>query len=825
MCIPIRPFRLALASILILFCTIPSKAATEKILHEFSFQQRGADPYAMVTDSSGNIFGTTQYGGDFNWGTVYELTPKAGGGWTETVLHNFNGFDGGAGGGQPLELILDPAGNLYGTTQYGGPGTCSYYGCGVVYKLSPNSNGGWDYRVLYSLQTSDGYAAGALIRDSSDNLYGASTTSYSGNTCSIFKLTPSGAIWNKTLLYTFSNCQDGAIPGLTLDEAGNLYGTVTATTQGPYGIVFELSPSSGGWTETTLYTFLGGANGSDPNGHLLFHNGRLYGATNQGGSLSCHCGIVFELQPGSNGQWSQNLLFSINGELDVTTSPKLSGFDSHGNLIGSILWGSKGGCDYCGSVFALTPKSDGRWVETELWEFDGQSDGDYPSAVTLGPADQIYGATTGPTSFSAVFGGAIFELTPALSPSGMLTFNQLYRFPFTDGQWPYAGLIADPAGNLYGATIYGGANNVGSVFRVSPTTTGWKENLIYSFGPASNAPFASEVPSGLVFNSQGNLIGTTEAGGAYLSGSVFELVPTSAGGWNEKDLHSFQSPVEPIGNVVFDHAGRIYGVTQYGGAYNSGMIFQLARKSAGQWTFSVLHSFSGYPTDGAVPQAGLTIDSSGNLYGTTYRGGSGRCVRKDGVYLGCGAVFQLSYAAGAGWTETLLHSFLGDQNGDGAAPEASLILDRSGNLYGTTFGGGIAGERCSGIAPPGCGTVFELSPSSGEWKETILYQFLGFSADGSGPSGPLLLDPSGNLFGTTSDAGLYNYGTLFKLTADNAGWAETVLYNFGFVGDGEYPESFLLLDGSGNIYGTTPAGGPGGGTSNNGQGTVFEITP
>jgi uncharacterized repeat protein (TIGR03803 family) len=821
---PIRSFQRfppALALAVMFFCAIRAGAGTEKILHEFSFQQRGADPYAMVTDSSGNIFGTAQFGGNLNWGVVYELTPKASGGWTQTVLHSFSGI---SDGGNPHELILDPAGNLYGTTQYGGPGTCTYYGCGVVYKLTPNSKGGWDYRVLYSLQASDGFAADAIIRDGSGNLYSAAASS--ANTCSVFKLSPSGETWTQTVLYTLSDCT-GTIPGLTLDDAGNLYGTVTSTKAAPYGIIFELSPSSGSWTETTLYTFLGTANGGTPNGRLLFHNGNLYGATNKGGSSNCLCGVVFELQPGSNGQWSQNVLFFIRGAVDQTTSPELAAFDSHGNLIGSIFAGGGGSCVYCGSVFALTPKSGDRWVETDLWDFDGQSDGDYPSRVALGPAGQIYGATTGPTSFSSVFGGAVFELTAASSPSGVWNFNQLYPFPFTDGQWPYAGLVADAAGNLYGATAYGGVNNVGSVFRVSPTANGWKESLIYSFGPASNTAFFSASPSGLVFDPQGNLIGTAELGGANQTGSVFELVPRADGGWNERDIYGFRAgaPVEPIGNVVFDKAGRIYGVTQYGGAHNFGMIFQLTRASGGQWTHKVLHSFSGYPTDGANPLAGLTIDSSGNIYGVTYRGGSGQCVRKSGTYLGCGAVFELSYVAGTGWTETVLHSFLGEKANDGAAPQASLILDQSGNLYGTTFGGGIVGARCSGLAPPGCGTVFELSPSSGGWRETILFEFLGFSADGSGPAGPLLLDPAGNLYGTTGGGGSYNYGTLFKLTPGAAGWTESVIYNFGSIGDGEYPGSFLLLDAAGNIYGTTSAGGPGGGVDNNGQGTVFEITP
>ena len=439
-----------------------------------------------------------------------------------------------------------------------------------------------------------------------------------------------------------------------------------------------------------------------------------------------------------------------------------------------------------------------------------------------------------------MFAVAVFLTATLASAQREITLHSFGNA--TDGTGPNGSLISDAAGNLYGTTLNGGAYEghavyTGTAFKLSPAKGGgWTETILHSFGYASDG----EAPSaGLISDASGNLYGTTVQGGGTEGctgstpgcGIIFQLRPpaTKGGHWTEAVLYRFDNGndgANPQGVLTLDSSGNLYGTTNtLGGSLLSGSVFELSPRTSGDWRISVLHIFNSNGSDGVHPTAGLTFDSSGNLYGTTYRGGSGRCVRKDGVYLGCGAVFQLSYAAGAGWTETLLHSFLGDQNGDGAAPEASLILDRSGNLYGTTFGGGIAGERCSGIAPPGCGTVFELSPSSGEWKETILYQFLGFSADGSGPSGPLLLDPSGNLFGTTSDAGLYNYGTLFKLTADNAGWAETVLYNFGFVGDGEYPESFLLLDGSGNIYGTTSAGGPGGGTSNNGQGTVFEITP
>ena len=834
--VPIRLFRAympRLAFVLLVFGAIQSAAGTEKVLHEFSSQQRGTWPLGLASDSSGNLFGTTQYGGAYNHGTVFEFYSRSGGGWTETVLHS---FAGGSDGSFPYQLVLDAEGNIYGTTGYGGS-NCSTSGCGTVIKLSRNSNGGWTESVIYSFQASDGYPTGALLVDHAGNLYGAESN-FASATFSVFELTESSGKWTKTILYTFSGgtIYGVVIPALAMDAAGNLYGTLTNGVSATEGLVFELTPSSGGsWTEKTLYTFLGGTAGGIPTGPLLLKNGNLYGATLDGGESvreqeNGGCGVVFELAPRSNGQWLEKVIYTFQGnQSDGPIYPALSAFDSHGSLYGFTNRGGTGVCSYCGSVFELTPNGNGPWTEAELWDFDGQSDGDYPTAVALGPAGKIYGTTTGPGA-GQLPEGQIFELTPQSSPTGASTLNVLYIFPFTDGEEPSRGLIADAAGNMYGTTAYGGLNNVGSIFKMSPVGNGWKESLIYSFGPASRSAYYSASPSSMVFDAKGNLYGTTQEGGANHNGSVFELSPAVGGIWQEKDLVSFtwnDGLVQPIGGVVFDKAGHIYGVAVFNGAYGYGGVFQLTQGADGQWTAAVIYNFKGSPSDGAIPQAGLVIDSAGNLYGTTERGGSGQCNDGSNNPAGCGVAFELSYAADTGWTETLLHSFIGVQGSDGAAPTANLILDGSGNLYGTTVSGGSLDSHCVGYGvPSGCGTVFELTPSAAGWNETVLYKFKGGNGDGTNPAGGLTRSQAGNLYGTTSGGGAYRSGTLFKLTpAGSSGWTATVLHNFGNGSDGKFPNSSPIFGAGNNLFGVTPAGGTVVGTSDNGQGTVFEVVP
>jgi uncharacterized repeat protein (TIGR03803 family) len=253
----------------------------------------------------------------------------------------------------------------------------------------------------------------------------------------------------------------------------------------------------------------------------------------------------------------------------------------------------------------------------------------------------------------------------------------------------------------------------------------------------------------------------------------------------------FDHGLQPRAGVILDDAGNLYGTTMHGGFGGVGTLFKLAPNG----TETVLYDFQSNGKDGLYPGAPVVADAAGNLYGTTTGGGNGTC----GNGYGCGTVFE-----GA----TVLHAFTA-AGGDGYIPESGLILDQSGNLYGTTYEGG-GGSGCNGN---GCGTVFRLSPSR---RETVLHTFVG-GTDGSGPEASLMMDQAGNLFGTTSGGGAYSAGIVFKLAPDGT---ETVLHSFGGEGDGKYPQSRVIADRAGNLYGTTYTGG--GGVD---CGTVFKLAP
>ncbi len=396
----------------------------------------------------------------------------------------------------------------------------------------------------------------------------------------------------------------------------------------------------------------------------------------------------------------------------------------------------------------------------------------------------------------------------------------LLNFNGQDGRLPQAGLIFDAAGNLYGTTEGGGTGSncgafgCGTVFELTPAAGGgWTETVLYSFG---GSPDGADPLAGLIFDAAGNLYGTTGAGGTYDYGTVFELTPAAGGGWTETVLHNFNYNVTdgyyPYAGLIFDAAGNLYGTTSQGGTYGYGWgtVFELTPAAGGGWTEKVLHSFPDYNgTDGTSPYAGLIFDAAGNLYGTTSQGGT---------YIFRGTVFELTPAAGGGWTETVLHSF--GNGADADSPQAGLIFDAAGNLYGTTVEGGT-GSNCIF----GCGTVFELTPAAGGgWTEKVLYSFNANGTDGYYPYAGLIFDAAGNLYGTTRYGGTssgcapYGCGTVFELTPAAGGtWTETVLHNFGNGTDGATPLAGLIFDAAGNLYGTTSSGGT------YGYGTVFEL--
>jgi uncharacterized repeat protein (TIGR03803 family) len=381
------------------------------------------------------------------------------------------------------------------------------------------------------------------------------------------------------------------------------------------------------------------------------------------------------------------------------------------------------------------------------------------------------------------------------------SFSVLHNFAGgQDGSQPVAGLTMDKAGNFYGTASAGGAG-YGTVFKLARKNSAWILSPLYSFtgGNDGAGPVAS-----MVVGPNGTLYGSTAAGGGgscskiyeYSGcGTIFNLRPAAAAcktalcPWSETVLYrfaGFSDGAYPIGQLIFDQFGDIYGTSadylQFG---SLGTVFKLA-PSGGGWVKSDAYRFSG--SDGEYPAAGVIFDQSGNLYGTTYNGGAH----------GYGTIYQLT-PSGSGWTENVVYSF---QNGsDGADVAAGLIFDKAGNLCGAATTGGSGGG----------GTVFELTPSG----LSVLYSFTG----SAGPSTSLIMDTAGNLYGTTVQDGAYGAGNVFKLTPSGGGWTYTDLYDFTGGSDGANPFGSLVLDANGSLFGTTEAGGA------NGDGVIFEITP
>jgi uncharacterized repeat protein (TIGR03803 family) len=396
--------------------------------------------------------------------------------WTyaqEKVLHSFNeegGYYAYAG------LILGASGGLYGVTYEGGSDGCDGAGCGTIFELTPSRSGRWSEKVLYNFRTTGG--------------------------------------------------RDGFYPqaGLIFDAAGNLYGTTYAGGAHGDGTVFELTPTAkGGWSEKVLHSFRNnGEDGYYPDAGLVFDaSGNLYGTTNEGGAHAV--GTVFQLTPHEDGSWSERVLHSFNNNFNFSGKDGFypeAGlvFNAAGSLYGTTLYGGVYGA---GTVFELTPTAEGDWSERVLHSFNSNG---------------------------------------------------------KDGYYPYAGLILGPSGNLYGTTYAGGAYDYGTVFEVAPTAGGvLAEKVLYSFndkGTGGYSPYA-----GLILDSVGSLYGTTLNGGAHNSGTVFELTSTAGGSWMEKVLHSFRENgsdgVNPYAGLIFDAAGNLYGTTAEGGAHDTGTVFEV----------------------------------------------------------------------------------------------------------------------------------------------------------------------------------------------------------------------------------------------------------
>ena len=372
------------------------------------------------------------------------------------------------------------------------------------------------------------------------------------------------------------------------------------------------------------------------------------------------------------------------------------------------------------------------------------------------------------------------------------TVKTLLTFNGTESE---GNLVFDSAGNLYGTTGDQYDPSLITVFQLSPNSDGsWTENVLWT---ATGGSDPLNIRAGVTFDASGNLYSTSQYGGAFGCGTVFKLTHNSNGTWSESNLVDFDcgsTGANAIGGVTFDKAGNLYGSTINGGDFGNGLIFQLTPNSDGSWIENVLHHFTG-GNDGAYPDHPfLVFDASGTLYGSAALGAQGVCPLFGSKK--CGTLFKLTPQSGATWTFTVIHTFTGGT--DGGNPEGTLVFDKSGNIYGTTYGGGAHGS----------GVAFKLIPhANGKWGETVLHAFKA-GGDGANPLGGLIFDASGNLFGTTANGGqnqCFNApgcGTVYELSPNSTGgYTEKILVHFHGTPNAT-PYNDLVMDSSGNLYGT-----------------------
>jgi uncharacterized repeat protein (TIGR03803 family) len=380
----------------------------------------------------------------------------------------------------------------------------------------------------------------------------------------------------------------------------------------------------------------------------------------------------------------------------------------------------------------------GTGSEQVLYSFNGGNDGgNAATGIAADRTGNLYGTTVVGGTYTC---GTVFELAPQASPPWPETV--LYNFTcYGDGKSPHGGVTFDRRSQiLYGTTVAGGSGYcTGDGCGVAYQLTGQLESVVHDFGSGSDG-FGPGGP--LAFDSAGHAYGTTPDGGSYSQGIVYEL-SQSRRVWHEKVLHAFtggaDGGVGSLGPLLLDKGGHVYGVTEEGGAQSAGTVFELSQKSKKSWNLTTLYAFKGTP-DAGNPYGGLVADASGDLFGTTYYGGTS----------GYGTVFELVRHGKNKYAERVLYSFKGGN--DGSSSTSTLLLSASNELFGTTSAGG---GTCD------CGTIFEVNAKTG--KEHVLHSF-GNGSDGQYPYYGLAQDASGRLYGTTVAGGAHGQGAVFEFT-------------------------------------------------------------
>ena len=357
----------------------------------------------------------------------------------------------------------------------------------------------------------------------------------------------------------------------------------------------------------TLFKF-SGIDGQTPDGAVIVDAaGNLFGTARSGGSHGG--GVVFKLAPNPDGSWTESAIHEFAGPDGASLAAGLT-FDSAGNLYGTT---QQGGVYDLGTVFKIIHNSDGSWTHSVLFSFSGSDGGNVLAGVIFDAAGRLYGTTFAGGRFGR---GTVYQLTA--QPDGSWAERVLYSFRGMDGGGSDAGVVFDTQGNLFGTTKYGGTHEMGTVYRLTPQTDGtWRKTKLHNFKGVDGA----YPVGGLILDAAGNLYGTTTSGGASGMGTVYKLWPQPEGGWKYTKLHSFNGGdgAYPWIDLIADARGSLYGTTVAGGAYGSGTVFKLISQPDGHWGLEQLHVFTNYD----APYTALMLDAAGNLYGETQFGGNG----------------------------------------------------------------------------------------------------------------------------------------------------------------------------------------------------------
>jgi uncharacterized repeat protein (TIGR03803 family) len=713
----------------------PQARAAYAVLH--SHEVRSALPQGrLVADGTGWLYGSTMCGGDANRGTIYRVREDG------TGFATLHSFDDGAACGivTPVSLILDGAGSLYGTRS---PWAAANRG--TVFTLKKD---GTAFRVLHEFLGGPDDGAdpeAALLLDGAGNLYGTTVFGGAADLGTVFKLRADGAKFG--VLRSFSLNGNGLSPRapLILDRAQNLYGTTSgynyANLETP-GTVFTMKTNGNGFR--VLHAFRNEpSDGSNPVAPLVLGDGDiLYGTTSEGGPTNS--GTLFRLRIDGSGY---TMLYTFSGTPADGNLPETGlVLDNSGDLFGTLT--------YAG-VFKLHNDGSG-FVLLHSFGLDPQ-DGFFPeSQLFLDTNGRLYGTTT---EGGAAGIGTLYSIN-----TDGTGYERFYSFKFQDVRNPFAALTSDPEGNLYGAASLGGAFGKGAVFTVRSDGTGYR--LLYSF---EGAP-SGDGSGALLIDDSGTLYGAS-GGGASNQGLLFSLRRDGTG---FTILHTFAGGRDdgagPSGVLARDASGRLYGTTSGGVTGGVSTVYSLNPDGSG---FRVLHVFGDAPQDGTIPTAGVVLDGSGIVYGTTSAPVTIFRITPDGKY-------------------SVLHRF-----DFGYLPNsAGLVLDGQGHLFGTTFLGGNLSNA---------GMVFRLNNDGTGYR--VLHSFTGaYSTDAANPIDSLVLDKSGTLYGTATGGGVFRRGAVFKLKTDGNDYS--LLHEFaGGAIDGEWPWASLLLDGAGYLYGTTYYGG------------------